>query len=98
MIDQCFLGDEDFAEKLKVKGDEEAETPRAKKTLSAIVRSAARALEAEPAVLSGQTGLEDVAMRGLVGYVLIRRFGPIFSSTVFHTRSIRDSRKILAFE
>lgn len=76
MIDQRFLGAEDFAEKLKVKGDEEAETPRLKKTVSATFRSAARALGAEPAVLSGaDRGWETSRCRALVGYVLIRRLG-----------------------
>jgi putative transposase len=76
VIDQRFLGDEDFAEKLKVKDDEEAETSRPKKPLSVTFRSAARAIGVEPAVLSGaDRGWETSRSRALVGYLLIRRLG-----------------------
>jgi hypothetical protein len=53
VIDQRFLGEERFVEKLKVQADEEPETPRRKRPVSAVFRSAARALDMEPRVLSG---------------------------------------------
>jgi putative transposase len=75
VVDQRFLGDEDFAQKLKLKGDEE-EMPKPKKQLSYAFRSAARALEVEPGVLSGaDRGWQTSRQRALVAYVLIRRLG-----------------------
>jgi putative transposase len=44
VIDQRFLGEERFVEKLKVQADEEPEIPRPKRPVSAVFRSAARAL------------------------------------------------------
>lgn len=52
VVDQRFLGDEGFTEKLKSKSDEEPKTPKPKKPLSIAFRSAARALEVEPWLLS----------------------------------------------
>jgi len=75
VLDQRFLGDEDFAEKLKLNADEE-QMPRPKKPLGAAFRNAARALEVEPRVLSGaDRGWETSRQRALAGYVLIRLFG-----------------------
>jgi REP element-mobilizing transposase RayT len=76
VIDQRFLGEERFVEKLKVQADEEAQTPRPKKPVSAAFRHVARALGVEPAVLSGaDRGWETSRCRALIAYVLIRRLG-----------------------
>ena len=73
--DQRFLGDEAFAQKLKRKVNEE-ETPRAKKQLSVVFRSAARAAGVEAQVLEGaDRGWKVSQSRALVGDVLIRRLG-----------------------
>lgn len=75
VIDQRFLGEERFVEKLKAQAEEpEAPTPRG--PVSAAFRSAARAVEVEPSVLSGSDrGWAVSQNRALVGYVLIRRLG-----------------------
>lgn len=76
VVDQRFLGEERFVEKLKVQADEEPETARPKKPVIAAFRNAARALEVEPAVLSGADRSWEVSRhRALIGYVLIRRLG-----------------------
>jgi REP element-mobilizing transposase RayT len=76
VIDQRFLGDENFAEKLKVIADEEHETPKPKTPIMTALRGAARALEVEPAVLSGaDRSWQTSRCRALVAYVLIRQFG-----------------------
>ena len=75
-IDQRFLGEGRFVEKLKVLADEEAETLRPKKPVSTAFRCAARAVEVEPNVLGGaDRGWEVSQLRAMVGYVLIRRLG-----------------------
>jgi hypothetical protein len=51
-IDQRFLGEERFVQKLKVQADEESAMLRSKRPISAAFRSAARALEVEPVMLS----------------------------------------------
>src|SRR6266542_4895554 len=53
VIDQRFLGQERFVEKLKLQADEVPETPRLKKTVMAAFRCAARAIGVQPQVLSG---------------------------------------------
>jgi putative transposase len=76
VIDQRFLGAERFVEKLKAQAHEEPQAPRPKKPVMAAFRSAARALEVDPAVLSGADRSWQVSRyRALVGYVLIRRLG-----------------------
>jgi len=73
--DQRFLGAEEFAQKLKRKVNEE-ETPRLKKPLSVVFRSAARAVGVEAQVLEGaDRGWKVSQSRALVGYVLVRRLG-----------------------
>jgi chromosomal replication initiation ATPase DnaA len=63
-------------EELKVQADEEPETPRPKRPLSAVFRSIAQAVEVDPSVLSGSDrGWAVSRLRALVGYVLIRRMG-----------------------
>ena len=52
VVDQRFLGDEGFAEKLKVKAEEEPEAPRPKKPVSAAFRSVARAVELDLACIA----------------------------------------------
>jgi len=65
-----------YVEKLKVQADEEPETARPKKTAMVAFRSAARALELDPEVLSGADRSWEVSRyRALIGYVLIRRLG-----------------------
>jgi hypothetical protein len=55
---------------------EEHETPKPKAPIIAAVRGAARALEVEPAVLSGADRSWQMSRcRALVAYVLVRRFG-----------------------
>jgi hypothetical protein len=74
VIDQRFLGEERFVEKLKVRAEEEPERRRPKRPVSAAFRIAARELEVDPAVLSGtDRGWAVSRHRALVGYVLIRR-------------------------
>jgi putative transposase len=76
VIDQRFLGEEGFVEKLKVQAEEEPKTSRLTKPLSVAFRIAARELELEPAVLSGaDRGWQTSRCRALVAYVLIRRLG-----------------------
>ncbi len=76
VADQMFLGDEEFTEKLKIKGDKEQERSAPKKPLSAAFRRAARAVKLEPEVLLGaDRGWKTSRSRALVGYVLIRRLG-----------------------
>ena len=76
VIDQRFLGEEHFVEKLKVRAEEEPETRRPKRPVSAAFRIAARELEVDPSVLSGSDrGWAVSRRRALVGYVLIRRLG-----------------------
>jgi putative transposase len=76
VIDQRFLGEERFVEKLKVQADEAPETPLPKKPVMAAFRCAARAVGVQPEVLSGPDRGWDVSRgRALVGYVLIRRLG-----------------------
>ena len=73
--DQRFLGDEEFAQKLKRKVNEE-ETPRPKKQLSVLFRSAARAVGVDAQVIEGaDRGWKVSQSRALIGYVLIRRLG-----------------------
>ena len=75
VVDQRFLGDDHFTEKLKVKAKEE-ELPKPKKQLTVAFRRAAQALEVDPGVLSGtDRGWEVSRHRALVGYVLIRQLG-----------------------
>jgi len=74
--DQRFLEEERFVEELKGQADEEPETPRPKKTAVVAFRSAARALDVDPVVLSGPDRSWEVSRhRALIGYVLIRRLG-----------------------
>ena len=76
VIDQRFLGEERFAETLKIQAEEEPEKLAPKKPVSAVVRSAVRWLEIEPAVLSGSDrGWKTSRCRALIAYVLIRRLG-----------------------
>jgi len=76
VIDQRFLGEERFVEKLKVHADKEPAIPRPKQPLRVAFRSAARALEIDPALLSGaDCGWNTSRSRALVAYVLIRRLG-----------------------
>ncbi|MEX0827544.1 MAG: hypothetical protein WD005_01190 [Haliea sp.] len=73
--DQRFLGPEGFSEKLKSKADGE-EIARPKKPLMTAVRNAARELGIETEVLGGRDrSWETSRVRGLIGYVLIRRAG-----------------------
>jgi putative transposase len=73
--DQRFLGAEEFAQKLKLKVNEQ-EMPRRKKQLSVVFRSAARAVGTAREVLEGaDRGWEVSQSRALIGYVLIRRLG-----------------------
>jgi hypothetical protein len=77
VIDERFLGDEHFAEKLKVKSRRRSRDAAAQENSeSATFRTAARAVGAEPAVLSGaDPGWEVSRCRASVGYELIRRLG-----------------------
>lgn len=76
VIDQRFLGEERFVEKLKVQADEEIVPPRPKKPLSVAFRTAARAVNLEPEVLSeADRSWRASRYRALAGYVLIRRLG-----------------------
>jgi putative transposase len=76
VIDQRFLGEEGFIEKLKAQAEEEVAAHRPKKTVIAAFRIAARAVDVEPAMLSGaDRGWETSRCRALVAYVLIRGLG-----------------------
>ena len=76
VIDQRFLGEERFVEKLKVQAENEPKTRPPKRPLSAAFRCAARAVAIAPSVLSGEDrGWAVSRNRALVGYVLIRRLG-----------------------
>jgi REP element-mobilizing transposase RayT len=76
VIDQRFLGDERFAEKLKVMVEEEQETPKPRRPIMAALRSSARVLEVELSVLCGaDRSWQTSRRRALVAYVLLRRCG-----------------------
>ncbi len=76
LVDQRFLGEERFVEKLKVQAAEEAETPHPNRPFESAFRIAVRALGMEPSVLAGpDRGWAVSQHRALVGYVLIRRMG-----------------------
>jgi putative transposase len=75
VIDQRFLGEERFVEKLKVQADEEVVPPRPKK-IERRLSHCCTCRHLEPEVLSGaDRSWRASRYRALAGYVLIRRLG-----------------------